>query len=356
MAKKIVFTGGGTAGHVTPNLALIDLLQGDGWQIDYIGSNHSIEKTMITATNIPYHSISSGKLRRYFNWKNFSDPFKILYGIIQSFFLLRRLEANIVFSKGGFVAFPVVVAAWLNRIPCIAHESDLSPGLANRLSFPFVSKICLNFEPAKTHFKNMNKVEVTGSPIRKELFLGNMQKGLAICGFNTERPCLMIVGGSQGANALNQCIRQSLERLTQHYQVIHLCGKDKVASAYLNVSGYFQMEYADKELPDLFAASDLIISRAGANSLCEILALGKPHILVPLPRKASRGDQIQNAHYFQQMGISQIIWEEQLSPDTLIAAITQVEQEKQEIIEKINALNIRSAGNKIVTIIKEEAC
>ncbi|KTC66017.1 UDP-N-acetylglucosamine-N-acetylmuramyl-(pentapeptide) pyrophosphoryl-undecaprenol N-acetylglucosamine transferase (plasmid) [Legionella adelaidensis] len=356
MGNRIVLTGGGTAGHVTPNIALIEVLKEEGWQIDYIGSEDSVEKEMITAINVPYHAISSGKLRRYFSWKNFLDPFKILLGILQSYRLLRKLKVDVVFSKGGFVAFPVVVGAWLNNIPIIAHESDLSPGLANRLSFPFVSKICVTFTPARNFFKKKTKVEVTGTPIRKQLFLGNKEKGLALCGFTKEKPCLLFIGGSQGANSLNTCIRQSLNHLIEHFQVIHLCGKGKVANSYQNHPGYFQMEYAKDELADLFAASDIVISRAGANSLYEILALSKPHVLIPLSRQASRGDQIQNARYFQEKGVSKIIMEEDLTPNMLVAAINEVQKTKEQIIEKIDALNISSATEKIAAMIKEQAC
>lgn len=352
MTLKIVFTGGGTAGHVTPNIALINVLKDDDWQIDYIGSPDGIEQAMITAIHIPYHAVSSGKLRRYFSWKNFFDPLKIILGIVQSYRVLRKIKPNVVFSKGGFVAFPVVVGAWLNRIPVIAHESDMSPGLANRLSFPFVNQICVTFAAAKKHFKQQDKVEVTGTPLRQELFNGDKAKGLALCGFNTEKPCLLIIGGSQGARAMNDCVRQLLDTLCQRFQVIHLCGKGKVDDSLLAVPGYFQLDYADKDLADIFAASDLVISRAGANSVYEILALCKPHVLIPLSARVSRGDQVQNARYFQQQGISVVVSEETLTPDTLLAAVEEVIAHREDIIVKIKALGIESATTKIMNIIR----
>lgn len=355
MNSKIVFTGGGTAGHVTPNIALIDELQAQGWQIDYVGSPDGVEKDMITAINIPYHTVSSGKLRRYFSWKNFLDPLKILLGIGQAYKLMRKLKPDVVFSKGGFVAFPVVVGAWLNRIPVVAHESDMSPGLANRLSFPFVNKICVTFAAAKKHFKQQNKVEVTGTPIRQQLMKGNATKGLSLCHFNDKKPCLLIVGGSQGASALNACVRQALDTLCQTFQVIHLCGKGKVNSSFANRADYHQLEYANEELADLFAASEIVISRAGANALYEILALAKPHVLIPLSQKVSRGDQVQNARYFQQQGISVVVSEETLTPQILLAAVDEVSTNRVEIIKKIKALGIESATMKIVSIISEEA-
>ena len=354
MTPRIVFTGGGSAGHVTPNLALIDALLCEEWQIDYIGSEQGVERDIITPLKIPYYAISSGKFRRYFSWKNFVDPFKIVLGIVQAYRLLRKLKTDVVFSKGGFVAFPIVVAAWLNRIPVIAHESDLSPGLANRLCFPFVAKICLTFPAAKKHFKQQDKVEITGTPIRAELFKGSKIKGLALCGFQQDKPCLLVMGGSLGAMKLNQALREVLPSLCKKYQVIHLCGKGKLDANLLDHAGYYQFEYVTQELADLFAASDLIVSRAGANSVYEILALAKPHVLVPLSLQASRGDQIQNANYFKQQGISQVIEQDKLTPANFLQAIEEVSLHQDEIISKIKQLNIESATLKIIGIIKEQ--
>jgi UDP-N-acetylglucosamine--N-acetylmuramyl-(pentapeptide) pyrophosphoryl-undecaprenol N-acetylglucosamine transferase len=353
MTPCIVFTGGGTAGHVMANLPLIEALLQDGWQVHYIGSD-GVEKGMIAPLNIPYHVVSCGKLRRYFSWRNFFDPLKIVLGIGQSYRLLRKLKTGLVFSKGGFVAFPIVIAAWLNRISVIAHESDLSPGLANRLSFPFIDKLCVTFAAAKNHFKNQKKVEITGTPIRQELLNGSRAKGLALCGFKVDKPCLLAIGGSQGSAKLNQSLRQALPILRNHYQIIHLCGKGKLDATLMNQPDYCQFEYAHDELADLFAASDIVISRAGANSLYEILALEKPHVLVPLSAKVSRGDQIQNALYFKQQGISQVIEEDALTEETLLTVLQEVSQHRQEIISKIRELHIESATLKIITLIKEQ--
>lgn len=355
MMPRIVLTGGGTAGHVTPNIALIDKLKQEGWKIDYIGSADGVENNMIREIDIPFYAIKSGKLRRYFSWKNFLDPFNILVGIAQSYRLLRTLKPDVVFSKGGFVAFPVVVGAWLNRIPIVAHESDMTPGLANRLSFPFVSHICVTFAAAKMHFKQASKVDVTGTPIRQELFHGKKEKGLEFCRFKDQKPCLLVIGGSQGATALNACIRQTLETLTQRFQVIHVCGKGKVDQAFLNDENYCQLEYANQELADLFAASDFIVSRAGANTLYEILALGKPHVLIPLSQKVSRGDQVQNANYFKRQGISVVIPEEELTPETLIVAIDEVMSTQQTRMEKIKQLGVESATEKVFAVIQQAA-
>ena len=355
MKKKIVFTGGGTAGHVTPNIALIEAMQAQDWIVDYIGSKDGVEKDMIGSMNIPYHAVRCGKLRRYFSWKNYSDPINMLLGIIQAYWLLRNIKPNIVFSKGGFVAFPVVVGAWLNRIPVIAHESDLSPGLANRLSFPFVDKICVTFAAGKNYFKHQEKIETTGTPIRDALLNGSKTRGLKLCGFSNEKPCLLIIGGSQGSTIINQCVRQALDWLCQRFQVIHLCGKGNIDENLIEKKGYYQCEYAHTQLPDLFAAANIVISRAGANSLYEILALGKPHILIPLSKKASRGDQIQNARHFEKQGISVVIDEEALTPQALLSMVDSVLGQQEAIIKKIRLLQIKSATLNIVKLINESA-
>lgn len=354
MMPRIVFTGGGTAGHVVPNLALIHEFCHKNWEVTYVGSAHGIEKDMIKSLGIPFHAVSSGKLRRYFSVKNFFAPFKIALGIVQSFFLLYKLKPDVVFSKGGFVAFPVVVGAWLNRIPVVAHESDLSPGLANRLCFPFVNKICLTFEAGKKHFKKQDKIVVTGTPIREQLFAGSSAKGLELCGFNTAKPCLLAIGGSLGAGSINRSIREALPQLVKEYQVIHLCGKGKVDSSLNALEGYKQFDYANEELADLFAVACVVVSRAGANSLYELLALGKPHILIPLSAKVSRGDQIQNAKYFQEMGISQVIDDDSLNAGTLLQALCDLENNKSDINSKIKGLKIKSATEQIVIIIEEQ--
>lgn len=349
--RKIVFTGGGTAGHVTPNIALIESLAQQHWQTDYVGSYSGVEKSMIEGIGVPYHAVHSGKLRRYLSWQNCLDPFKVIAGVVQSYLLLKKLKPDVVFSKGGFVALPVVIGAYLNRIPVIAHESDMTPGLANRLSFPFVAKICVTFDAAKRHFKQQDKIEVTGTPIRSQLFQGDKEKGLALCGFDHSKPCILIVGGSQGSSGLNAAVRQGLDELTACYQVIHLCGKGKLDASYVNHPNYYQLEYANQELPDLLAASDLVVSRSGANALYELLALGKPHVLIPLSLKVSRGDQIQNARHFQKMGISTVLDDDSLTTPILLEAINDVFARRESLEAAIKALGITSATDKIIGLL-----
>lgn len=331
--KKIVMTGGGTAGHVTPNIALMPTLRKAGYEITYIGSYEGIEKRLIEEQGIPYYGISSGKLRRYFDPKNFSDPFKVIKGLTQAVGLLRKIKPDVVFSKGGFVSVPVVLAAKLCRIPAIIHESDITPGLANKLAIPGATKVCCNF-PETLKYLPAEKAVYTGSPIRQELLSGDAKKGLTYCKLSSKsKPVLLIIGGSTGSKIINDSIRAILPQLLEKYIIVHLCGKGNLDTNLENVADYIQLEYAGKELADLFALSDLVISRAGANAICELLALRKPNILIPLSAAASRGDQILNANSFKASGYSYVLEEEKLTADSLTDAITTVWNQKDTYID-----------------------
>lgn len=307
--KKILFTGGGTAGHITPNIALFDELRNKGYSIAYIGMKNSMEETLIRKEQVDFYSISGGKLRRYLDFKNFIDIFKIITGFFQSLFIILRLKPHIVFSKGGFVSCPVVWSAWILRIPVIVHESDISPGLANRLSFPFAKKICYSFPETYENIPK-NKGVFTGLPIRKSIFEGNRDSGLKICNFNNEKPIILVFGGSLGSNFINNIIRNKLSNLLENFQICHICGKSNLDKALINTKGYAQFEYTSNEFPHLLHMSDIIIARAGATSIFEILSLCKPNILIPLTKKASRGDQILNARSFEKLGFSKVLYEE----------------------------------------------
>lgn len=352
--KRIVLTGGGTAGHVTPNLALLPYLKEKGCEVNYIGSYDGIEKGLIEAAGVPYYGISSGKLRRYFDPKNFSDPFKVLKGFFEARKLLKKLKPDVVFSKGGFVSVPVVLAAKTRRIPCVIHESDITPGLANKICIPMAKKICANF-PETMKYLPEDKAVLTGTPIREELFKGNKIAGLDFCGFTANKPVIMIVGGSTGAAALNEAVRNLLPTLLRDYQIIHLCGKGKAADEYNNAEGYRQFEYVSKEMKDLFAAADLVISRAGANSICELLALRKPHILVPLSAAASRGDQILNAESFEHQGFSYVLQEENLTNDTLLRAIHYVFENRQTYVDAMGKSKLNEAIATVLNLLETAA-
>ena len=344
--KRIVLTGGGTAGHVTPNIALLPRLHELGYDVQYIGSYDGIEKKLIEELGVPYHGIASGKLRRYFDWKNFSDPFRVMKGFFQSKKLLKQLKPDIIFSKGGFVSVPVVQAAKQLHIPVIIHESDMTPGLANKLALPAATKVCCNF-PETVPYLPAGKAVVTGSPIRAELRSGNKLAALKFCGFTAEKPILLIIGGSLGSVAVNQAIRGILPELLKTFQVVHLCGKGNLDTALNNTPGYVQYEYIKQELADLFALADIVVSRAGANAICELLELRKPNLLIPLSAAASRGDQILNAKSFQKQGFSEVLQEEELTPEVLLSSILSLYENRQKYI---SAMEHSAASNAVTTI------
>jgi len=349
--KKIVLTGGGTAGHVMPNLALIPELRRRGWEIHYIGSGDGIEKELLKDSRIPYYPIAAGKLRRYFSLKNFTDPFRVVQGLGQAVALLRKIRPAVVFSKGGFVSVPVTFGAWLCRIPVILHESDLTPGLANRLSLPFAAVICATFPETMTHLPPAKRA-LTGNPIRPELLAGNRQKGLALCNFSPARPVLAVLGGSLGSATINNVIRSILSELLKEFQVVHICGKGN-REVLLEQPGYRQFEFVGAELPDLLAATDLCVSRAGANFIFELLALKKPSLLIPLSRKASRGDQILNARSFEKQGFSMTLEEEELSHAGLLGAIRKLHQNRAAFVKAMEASRLKDAAAEVVELIEK---
>ena len=333
--KRILLTGGGTAGHVTSNIALLPALREQNYDIHYMGSYEGIEKKLIADFDIPYYGISTGKLRRYFDPKNFTDPFRVIAGFFEAKKIIKKIKPDVVFSKGGFVSVPVVRAASSLGIPCIIHESDLTPGLANKMCIPVVKKICCNF-PETLKELPAEKAVLTGSPIREELAQGDRLAGLDLCGFTANKPVIMVVGGSQGSAAVNEAVRSALPKLLQDFQVVHLCGKDKIDNLLLTTSGYKQFEYIKAEMKDIFAMADLVISRAGANAICELLSLKKPNILIPLPTTQSRGDQILNAHSFESQGFSMVIEEDYLDCDTLTNKVHELYCNRQSYIEAMN--------------------
>ncbi|MDU1414023.1 MAG: undecaprenyldiphospho-muramoylpentapeptide beta-N-acetylglucosaminyltransferase [Clostridium sp.] len=350
--KKIIMTGGGTAGHVTPNIALMPKLKELGYEIQYIGTASGIEKKLIEEEKIKYHAISSGKLRRYFDVKNFTDPFKVIKGVFEAKAIIKKEKPNIVFSKGGFVSVPVVLGAYFNKIPVIIHESDMTPGLANKISMPYATKICVTFEEAMNHV-NKKKAVLTGSPIREELFKGSKIKGREFCGFKDNKPVILVTGGSLGSRIVNECVRESLKDLLKEYNVVHLCGKGNIDRNYNMIEGYAQFEYIKEELSDLMQLADIVISRAGANTIFELLALKKPNILIPLSAKASRGDQILNAKSFEKAGYSMVIEEENLNALSLLDAVKDIKDNKAKYIENMSKSKQRDSLNNIVTLIEK---
>jgi len=351
--KKIVLTGGGGAGHVTPNIALVPKLRELGYDILYIGSKKGIEKELIQKEDIEFQSISSGKLRRYFDLKNFTDPFRVIKGLFDARRILKKYKPDVVFSKGGFVTVPVVIAAHMLKIPVVIHESDISPGLANKISSKYAKKICCNFPETLAHIPK-DKAVLTGSAIRAELLSGSVEKAREFTGLDDKKPVILVIGGSLGAVSVNTAVRNSINKLLEKFYVVHICGKGNV-DANIKLSGYVQYEYISSQLKDVFALADIVISRAGANAISELLALKKPNILVPLSAKASRGDQILNAASFKKQGFSYVIEDEDLNKDSLSAAIDEVYANKYSYVKSMQTAGVSDGVSACIKVI-EEAC
>jgi len=348
--KKIIMTGGGTAGHVMPNVALVPELKKLGYTIEYIGSKDGIEKGIIEKEGIKYFGISSGKLRRYIDLKNLSDPFKVVKGIMDAYIIIKKEKPDIIFSKGGFVSVPVVIGAHMNGVPVIAHESDITPGLANRISAPYCTKICVTFPESLASIKG-GKGVLTGTPIRTEIFNGIAGTGKEICGFAEEKPVILAFGGSQGSKIINDNLRAGLTELLKKYNVAHICGKGNIDGSLSGLKGYKQFEFLSDDLKHIFAAADIVISRAGANSIFELLALRKPNLLIPLSKKSSRGDQILNAESFMKSGYSMVLEEEELRRDTLLVKIDRLYEDREKYINSMKASPVRNGTEEIVKMI-----
>ena len=342
--KTIVLTGGGTAGHVTPNLALIPELKKAGYNVIYIGTEKGMERALVEKTGVEYHYVSTGKLRRYMSKDNFTDMFKVVKGIAEAKKLIKRLKPDIVFSKGGFVAVPVVLGAKFNGVPVIAHESDMTPGLANKIAMPFAKKVCTTF-PETVKYIGKKGIH-TGTPIRKELFEGSAEKGRKLCGFDNQKPVIMMMGGSLGSQKINKVLRYILPEITKDFQLVHICGKGNVDQS-INITGYKQFEYLSEELPHVMACADMVISRAGSNSISEFLALKKPALLIPLSAKASRGDQILNAQSFEKQGYSLVLKEEDMTPESLLKSVKDLYSSKDSLI---SAMTKSPASNGVKNV------
>ncbi len=350
--KKIILTGGGTAGHVTPHLALIPALKEKGYEIHYFGTEDGIERTMMSAVSgVIYHPVKSGKLRRYHDWKNFTDPFRVLAGAVEARREIRRLRPDVCFSKGGFVAVPVVWGAWRAKVPILCHESDLTPGLANKLSTRFADKVVTTFpECARAMGGN---AEMVGTPMRRELFEGSAEEGKRLAGFTDDKPVLLMTGGSLGAQSINKVLREALPDLTPRFNVIHICGKGNRDEKLKDLSGYAQFEFVTEELPHLFAAADIVLSRAGSNSLCELQALHKPMLLIPYPMGASRGDQILNAESYRARGLALVLEQEKMNRETLVAALDELYRKKDELRAAMELAPQVNGTARILELIEE---
>lgn len=350
--KRIVLTGGGTAGHVTPHLALLPHLLAAGYDVHYIGTEDGIEHGMIAKLEgVTYHAVKSGKLRRYFDWKNFTDPFRVIAGAFQSAHLMRKLKPDVCFSKGGFVSVPVVIGAWLNRVPTLCHESDLTPGLANKICAKFAKRIATTFPECAEALGS--KAVFTGTPLRPELFSGSREKGLSMAGFTPDKPVLLMMGGSLGAQSVNKALRESLPALLPHMQVLHICGKKNLDESLQGLAGYWQAEFLSDDLPDAMAAADLILSRAGSNALCEFQALGKPMLLIPYPKGASRGDQILNAASFEKRGLARVMDQQDMTAESLTRALLDLLHSGEELRRALREAPPADGTQAVLRLIEE---
>ena len=350
--KKIILTGGGTAGHVIPNLALIPALKAAGFEIFYIGSHEGIERELIESAGIPYFGISSGKLRRYINLRNITDVFRVVKGVGDALRIIRRVRPDIIFSKGGFVVVPVIAASRILRVKSVIHESDITPGLANKLAIPITTKVCVSFPETLKHVPK-DKSILTGTPIRPELLKGNKHSGFKYTKLiDNGKPVLLVTGGSQGATAINNCIRALLPEILNNFQVVHLCGKGNLSGKIH--SGYVEFEYVNEAMPDILAMADIVISRAGANTIFELLALQKPNILIPLPLEVSRGDQILNAESFKKQGFSMVLEEKHMTPERLKQEIKLLYTHRVEFQKQMSKFKGIDGISKIMDVLLEK--
>jgi UDP-N-acetylglucosamine--N-acetylmuramyl-(pentapeptide) pyrophosphoryl-undecaprenol N-acetylglucosamine transferase len=315
---RLLIVGGGSAGHVLPALPVIDAARRQGDEVTFVGTHTGLEESLVSDSGADFFAVSAGKLRRYWDWQNVTDLFRILGGVVQAFFLLGRVKPDVVFSKGGFVSFPVALAAWLRRVPVVAHESDITPGLANRLVIPFAATLCVSFAQTQVSSQRLRVVH-TGTPLRAEILQGDPARGRQMLALESGKPLLVVTGGSLGADALNGAVRGAISVLTQRFDVLHVCGPGKLSD--VEAPGYIQREYVSQGWGDMLAAADVVVSRAGANALFELLALGKLNLLVPLSARASRGDQLQNAAYAREQGYSAVLEEQDLTPQSLVGAL-----------------------------------
>jgi UDP-N-acetylglucosamine--N-acetylmuramyl-(pentapeptide) pyrophosphoryl-undecaprenol N-acetylglucosamine transferase len=333
---RLALAGGGTGGHIMPNIAIINDLRmklsadaEDSPEILYFGTKKGMEEKLVAPLGVKFRAISCGKLRRYFSLQNFADFFKIPVGIFQAYFTLLFFKPQVIFCKGGYVSFPVAVAGWLNRIPVVLHESDVVPGLANKLSARFSRVICVSWEETKKYFP-LKKVVFTGNPVRPEITEGNPEDAREFTGLKEKLPTVLIMGGSQGAESVNEAVFSILKELVRSYQIIHICGEKQVNEGQILLRGnphserYKSFAFIGDNLKHVYSLSDLIVSRAGANSLFEIELLNKPSVIIPLGTKSSRGDQIVNAETYAKNHDAIVIDDDPVDEAALLSAINKL--------------------------------
>ncbi|GGB06081.1 undecaprenyldiphospho-muramoylpentapeptide beta-N-acetylglucosaminyltransferase [Macrococcus hajekii] len=349
---KIAFTGGGTVGHVAVNMALIPEAQTREIDCVYIGSKKGIEREMIESQfpDVRYHAISSGKLRRYLSVENAKDILKVQKGVLDALAILKKEKPDLIFSKGGFVTVPVVIAAKILNIKTIIHESDVTPGLANKIALKFATKLYTTFKET-LNYVPASKADYIGSIIRADLLTGQQSEGYELTGFSAGKKVMMVMGGSLGSKVINEAIRKNLPTLLEDYQIIHITGKG-LKDESINQAGYKQFEFVKAELPHLYAVTDVIVSRAGANAIFEFLALKKPMLLIPLGLDQSRGDQIENAKLFNKAGYAEVLEEAHI--DQLPEVLNRLEARSSEVITAMSRMDISyTAATLLDKILKD---
>ena len=357
---RLLLSGGGTAGHVLPHIAVLDALRKRGEQVEvlYVGSRNGPEQSYAREWGIPYKSIPVGKWRRYFDWKNLTDPLKVGAGVIKSLWIIQRFKPDVIFSKGGFVSVPILLAGHWLRVPIIIHDSDAVPGLTTRLTARWATKICLGYEAAAVYLpqKVQSKIVVTGIPIRKELLKANAATGRKLAHFNAKKPIVLIMGGSLGAASINRAVQASLPKLTRLAQILHVAGTGK--ATLRASSSYRPYEYVGSELVHFYAMADVVVMRAGANSLAELETLGKPMILIPLGQDVSHGDQMVNAELLRERGAAIVIQDHELTGAYLEKELT-ILLKSPQVLKKMSTRAQsdfhKKAAMEIAALILQEA-
>lgn len=354
MTRKIFFTGGGSAGHVTPNIALMEYLRGRKWGVCYVGSTDGIDRNLIERLHIPYYGISTGKFRRPFSWKNLLDPFLVILGMVQSLILCLKYNPDIVFSKGGSVALPVVVGAWICKIPVISHESDIEPELASRIGFRFSRYVCIGFARTENSLPRKirgSRTRLTGIPVRQSVLKGDASKGRELLGFTGNKPVLLVFGSNAASNLVNDYMRRCRFQLLRYYQIIHVVGEGNLDSKASDNKDYVQREYLYKEYGDVLAAADLVVSRAGAHSIYEFLLKRKCNLLIPLSKNVSRGHQSANAGLFEKAGLSMVMQEVDLTEENLIESLKLLRRQRKIKVAAMKRFKVRDSVRLISKLI-----
>ncbi|MBR0496109.1 MAG: undecaprenyldiphospho-muramoylpentapeptide beta-N-acetylglucosaminyltransferase [Treponema sp.] len=371
--NTIVFAGGGTGGHIYPGLAVADEVRAiasknnQEIKIVWLGNSGGMDKNLVENSGSvdEFIGIPSGKLRRYFSFKNFSDLFKIFAGLVKSFFTLLKLKPAVLFSKGGFVSVPPCVAAKFLRIPVFTHECDFTPGLATRLNSKFATKILVSYDETKAYLPSdkREKAVVTGNPVRPVFYNTNPEEGKNFLfsersDYNPEKPILLVLGGSLGAHQINELVVQNLDWLCERFNVVHQCGAKDADSMPKNHDGYFLHPFIYKEMCDVISCADIVLSRAGANSIWECSVLGKPMVLIPLCGSGTRGDQVDNAHFFEEKGAAIVLLGEYAEESYLKSALERMldpEFRENAAVQSKSLSEGKRPAQKIAEIVYEKA-